>query len=330
MSSELRIDPLTGHRVLVSAGRAQRPNEFRHWKPTPAPASSCPFCWGNERETPPELYAERPDGSAPNGPGWRLRVVPNRFPALAADAALRTPPPPEHEAWPGVGHHEVVLETERHDASLADLAPERLVAVLRVYRDRVRELATREGVRHVVVFRNGGPRSGASLTHPHTQIAAAESVPPEVAEELARLVRHRDGTGRCLQCDLVLAEVEDGTRVLARGDGFVAYLPYAGRFPAQVRVTPETHPGAFVDLWERELEGLGARLGEVLKRLREGFDDPSFNVVLHGAVVPPPEGGHHWRVDVLPRLAQVGGFELATGVFINGVPPEEAARRLRG
>ena len=260
-----------------------------------------------------------------------MRVVPNRFPAVSPDGGVERAPPPLHglhESEAGRGHHEVVIESDRHDATIATLSDERVATLLKAYRDRVDRLRGREGVRHVVVFRNGGPRSGASLTHPHTQIAALPWPPPETEAEFARLEAHHAATGRCLACDRVEAELADGARVVDERDGWVAFVPYAARFPAQVCVTGRAHTGSFADTEDAALASLAPLVRGVVARLGAAFDAPSFNWTLH-AWGRTPAAGAHWRLDVLPRLAQVGGFELATGVFINGIPPEAAAQALR-
>lgn len=280
------------------------------------------------------MWAERPavgEGSAPNGPGWRLRVVPNRFPAVAPDAILETVPPPKHSlhiGGGGTGHHEVVIESDRHDARIDASSDERVGALLHVYRDRAAALSARPGVGHVIVFRNGGPRSGASLTHPHSQIAALPKAPSETVEEGRRLAEHHVATGRCLACDRLEAELDDGARLLTVTDEWVSFLPYAGRFPAQICVTPRSHAGAFALSEDDALARLAPVVRDAVSRLAAAYDAPSFNWTLHASSIRPA-AGLHWRLDILPRMAQVGGFELSTGTFINGIPPEQAARTLR-
>lgn len=330
MTSELRYDPLRRHRVILSASRAARPNDFRTLAFQPIPRSECPFCEGNERETPPEVAAERPGGSAADGPGWSIRVVPNRFPAVAMrqDLAAGVGADPCRE--PALGVHEVVIETPRHDAHPAEYDRQERLRVLRAYRDRFAAIAGEPGIRYLVLFRNSGPRSGASLRHPHTQLMGMVRPPAAMEGELQACAEHRAATGRCLACDLLAEEAARGERVLRDGGRLLVYLPFAGRFPAETFVTPRHHPAPFAAADDDLLDELGDALTFVVERLRRRFPDASFNWVLHTLTGDAAGATHHWRFEVFPRLGQVGGFELGTGMFINSLPPEQAARMLRG
>lgn len=330
MESELRFDPLRREWVVLSRSRARRPNEFRSVRYGGGSGGACPFCTGNEGETPPEVSAERPkegEGSVPNGPGWSLRVVPNRFPAV--ERADVGEPTAMGRAQPGNGIHEVIIETAEHDLHPADYDPDRRLKLLRAYRDRIGALSKEPGIRYVVVFRNAGPRSGASLAHPHTQVIALEQLSPTMEIEQAAVAAHRQKAGRCLLCDLVAEELAANRRVLRQEGGFVAYLPYAGRFPAEAVLTSDSHPVPFESLEDGQLETLGELLCDVVGRMRRRFREPSFNWILHTVAGGGDAPGHHWRFDILPRLGQLGGFELGTGMYINGLPPEDAVELLR-
>lgn len=317
MSSEFRFDPLHRRWVIMSLKRAARPNDYRAVHYDQRSADDCPFCDGNEHETPPELFAVRSKSSPSNGRGWTLRVVPNRYPAVAEDGSS------------GFGRHEVVVETNEHDGRLEELDPAQQLAVVRTYRDRVRELSADARVDYVVVFRNSGPKSGASLVHPHTQIMALKQVPPSMETELLALAEHRAECGRCLACDLVESELGDSRRVLS-GDGeFVTYLPHAGRFPGEMIVTSRAHPVPFGQLEEDQLVRLTSVLMDALSRAQRALGRPSFNWIMHTTANGSVVGGHHWRFDLIPRLGQLGGFELSTGMYINSAPPEMVVERLR-
>jgi UDPglucose--hexose-1-phosphate uridylyltransferase len=181
----------------------------------------------------------------------------------------------------------------------------------------------------VVLFRNSGPRSGASLAHPHTQIMGLELIPPAMRAELEALADHRRDHDRCLACELVGQELAQGDRILGGEGGFVSYLPYAGRFPGELCITSREHPPPFGELGESDLRALTAVLMDAVRRTCRAFAEPSFNWVLHTVTGDDVLGGHHWRFDLLPRLGQFGGFELGTGLYINSIPPEEAVLRLR-
>lgn len=326
-SREFRFDPLRRQWVVIATDRAGRPNEFRSLAFQPTRAEACPFCPGNEHETPAEIMALRRPDSGADRPGWTLRVVSNRFPALALDASAVAPPPRPYRALPGVGRHEVVIETDEHQRHPAEFEAAAFAAVIRTWRERARSLAAEAGVRHVIVFKNSGPRAGASLSHPHTQIIALDERAPALELELAAAAEHRAATGRCLACDLVRAEEAAGTRVVGAEGGFVSYTPYASRFAAETWITARSCPPPFAALSDEQLEPFARLFQSALGRIRTALGDPSFNCVLHAAL--PGLDGYHWRLEITPRLAQVGGFELGTGVFINALAPEAAAERLR-
>ncbi|MFH0943659.1 MAG: DUF4931 domain-containing protein [Planctomycetota bacterium] len=317
MSSEFRFDPLHRRWVIISRQRASRPNDFRAVRYEQCSSDDCPFCEGNEHETPPELFAVRAGSSPPNGPGWTLRVVPNRYPAVS------------EERLSGFGRHEVVVETNEHGGRLDELDPAQQLTVVRAYRDRVRELSADERVNYVVVFRNSGPKSGASLVHPHTQIMALKQVPPAMETELLALGDHLSECGRCLACDLVESELLASRRVLSGEGEFVSYLPYAGRFPGEMIVTSRGHPVPFGQLEEDQLGRLTPVLMDALSRAQRALGHPSFNWIMHTATDGSVSGGHHWRFELIPRLGQLGGFELSTGMYINSAPPEMVAERFR-
>lgn len=322
----LRHDASTDTWVLLAPHRTGRPHHFR---PPTAPrreaARPCPFCPGNEEETPPEIAAIR------DAAGWRIRVVPNRFPALGRAAAVDAEPgrPPFLTA-PGAGAHEVVIESPEHDRSSADLPLAHWTQLLSVLRQRHRALLHVEGVQAVTIFKNHGPAAGASLPHPHWQILATPVLPPDLARRVAMSRQHFERTGRSVQHDLLDAERRSGTRILAENSDFVSYLPFASRFPFEVRVQPVRRIGSFGDLADEALESLGEALRTSLARLAAALADPDYNLVVVSAPREAAASEHFgFHVQLLPRLVQPAGLELGTGLWINTMLPEIAAEELR-
>ncbi len=351
----LRQDPLTGRWVIIAAGRSGRPNQFPLLQRGAAAEGPCPFCPGHESETTAEVLARgRPPGAAANGPGWRLRVFPNLYPAVTAgDRAATALPPPAAPPVPAElfvacearGRHEVVVYSPDHAASLATLEPESLREVLAVVRDRVEDFRAEPGVRFVAPFCNHGPEAGATLTHPHLQIIGTPRAPLLTVEKLARQRRWADEHGGCLVCALLGAEREAGQRLIAADDHWVALAPWASRFPWEVLLAPVRHAPCALAGDERALDSLAGLLSTVLRALRRQHGDLSHNVVFHLAPQPAGADGHadadldrlrpvpaalwHAHVEILPRLSRLAGFEAGTGYAINATPPEEAAARLR-
>jgi UDPglucose--hexose-1-phosphate uridylyltransferase len=328
---ELRIDPLSGLRVIVAEERGGRPGAWLEVDPRPAvDPERDPFLEGHEDQTPAEVYAVRPDGGPPDGPGWTVRVVPNLYPALApgGDGAGADPLGTgrgEVELFasrPATGAHEVIVNGPQPVSSLLELPVEQVAAAMEVWRERMRAHPDASYV-HVIV--NEGREAGASLPHTHAQLYALPFVPAAVARERERFTAYSNRTyGRNLLEDLVQEEVRRGERLVSVDTEAVAICPFAARVPFQLQLVPRTPVGRFED------EGpLGAALlHECLGRLRSVLGAmPPLNLWVRTA----PRGAERfcWRIDVLPRLSELAGLEVGTGIHLNALPPERAAERLR-
>jgi UDPglucose--hexose-1-phosphate uridylyltransferase len=328
---ELRKDPVVGRWVIISTERARRPSDFAPAPVTKSAGTLCPFCPGEESRTPSELFAVRPRGSAPNTPGWTMRVVPNKFPALRIEGELEPSGEGLYDRTTGVGAHEVIIETPDHAASLATLAPERVADVLGAYRERILDLRKDARLQYVMVFKNHGETAGASLEHSHSQLIATPIVPIMVEEELEGAERHFRLKKRCIWCDIIRQERRGEGRIILELDGFVALAPFAPRFPFETWILPSPHRSSFEDTDPGEILALARLLGEILRRMGKVLGDPPYNFMLHSAPLRTAGLDHfHWHLEIIPKLTRVAGFEWGTGFFINPTPPEEAVRYLRG
>jgi UDPglucose--hexose-1-phosphate uridylyltransferase len=351
--SMLRQDPLTGRWVVMAAGRSARPNEFRLMNRDLAPGEHCPFCPGHENSTTPEILAlGRKHGATANGPGWRLRVFPNLYPALRPDQAAQpemSPPERHPEFFPwreGIGSHEVIVYSPDHAAGLDSLDETQLLELLMVLRDRAADLSRRPGHKFVSPFCNHGPEAGATLAHPHMQIIGTPEVPSLVVDKAVRFASYRTRHGGCLLCDLLEAETKAAARVIRSNGHWTALAPWASRFPWEMLLVPTVHRTGLIEADDDDLAALSEVLTFALGRLTAIHGDPSLNLVVHSAPLTPPAGEvfndprlddlacsvaeeFHWHLEILPRLSRPAGFEVGTGFTINSVIPEEAARRLR-
>jgi len=326
---ELRKDPVVGRWVIISTERARRPTDF-HRDPVRAHGDRCVFCEGNEDKTPPEILAGRGD-SPPNGPGWSFRVVPNKFPALRIEGDLEPTGEGLFDRMNGVGAHEVVIETPNHHGSLATMSVDEVADVLVAFRDRLSDLKKSPRFEYVLVFKNRGEAAGASLEHPHSQLIATPIIPIMVSEELEGSARYWKMKERCVWCDIIHQERRERRRVILERDGFIAIAPFAPRFPFESWILPIKHRSAFEELEVDETRHLAALLVEFFRRLSTTLNEPPFNFMLHTA--PLRETGleyFHWHLEIIPKLANVAGFEWGSGFFINPMPPETAAAALRG
>ena len=337
--SELRKDLVTGRWVIIASERSKRPDDFRPSGAVPpegAPAF-CPFCEGNESKTPPEVFALRRKGSSPDGPGWRVRVVTNKFPALSPGAP---PPKPEgglFQSMPGVGVHEVVIENPDHAKELLDLEESGIRDVLEVFRSRITAIEENFHYQYVQIFKNKGKEAGASLSHPHSQIVATPIVPKRVKEEVYGAERLFRANRECVFCRTIREETRLDERLVLRNGDFAVLAPFASRSPFEMVVYPLRHSPFYTGTTHDELASLASVLKTVLGRLKAMLGDPPFNLILHQAPNPsvsskswPGIAGYfHWHVEIAPVLTKVAGFEWGTGFYINPVAPETAAGYLR-
>jgi UDPglucose--hexose-1-phosphate uridylyltransferase len=241
---ELRRDPITGRFVIVSPERALRPSEFL--RPPPAHRDGlCPFDPGSESNTPPEILAYRNAGSTPNGPGWSVRVFPNRFPALRVEGALQSEGDGMFDRLSGVGAHEVIVDSPVHDRSLAQLEPAQIASVLAAFRDRILDLGRDQRLRSVVIFKNHGAEAGSTMEHSHCQLIALPLIPATLAEELEGSLAHFRQKDRCIYCDIVRQERKEGVRMVGENPESAALAPWASRAAFETWILPKSHASAF-------------------------------------------------------------------------------------
>ena len=329
--SELRKDPVTGRWVIISTERRKRPSDFLLESVRPSSGNgSCPFCTGHEEMTPKELLAFGRNGGAPNTPGWSLRVVPNQFPVLRVEGTLDREGEGLFDKMNGIGAHEVVIESPRHEDTLATLDEAAVEQVLQACRERVQDLKRDRRFRYMIIFKNHGAAAGASLEHSHTQLIALPIVPREVRDEVDGARSHYMTKERCVFCDILRQEIGDRRRLIAENADMVAVAPYAPRFPFETWILPRRHQSQFEDAPRHEYASLARLLGDILRRMNKALQHPPYNLLIHSAPVAEAAGEYyHWHVEIIPKLTKVAGFEWATGFYLNPTAPEEAAQVLR-
>ncbi len=336
MLSELRRDPTSGAWVAIASARSRRPSDFKivHGEQK---TGTCPFCYGNEHMTPPEILALGRTIEAPNAEGWQVRVVPNKFPAfsLEQDSSAGAADDTSQQdglyvSVPAVGIHEVVVESPEHDSTLGEHSQSQIEDILTAIVARFRTLKEDNRLKYLQAFKNWGRAGGASLSHTHCQLIAVPIVPKTIQTELDYAARYKDKTGRCLYCDTVLREIEAKERIIRESTHFLAFCPYASKFPYETWIIPKRHYAAFEDISEDELSGLASILRQVVRTFELAFDDVPYNIVWHTGPWNGDFGAYyHWHLELLPRLATIAGFELGTGYYINPTAPEVAAAALR-
>ena len=327
---ELRKDPVLGRWVIIAGERSRRPNPFRSYTTVVPGGDACPFCPGHESMTPKEVLLYQAGTETPGGDPWRVRVVPNLYPALRIEGDHDKRGEGLYDMMRGIGAHEIVVETPRHDEDPASFTREQMAEVIQAWRERMIDLLRDTRFQYVLVFKNHGPAAGASLPHAHSQIIALPVTPGRIEMELVGTERYFSYRGRCIYCDILQQELADPRRLVAQNADFVAFAPFASRFPFEVTILPRKHEPFFQTVTPALTASLAEILIDVLRRYKLALKDPPYNYVLHTA---PPGFPHpdryHWQVELLPKLTEVAGFEWGSGFFINPMPPEEAAQALR-
>ena len=325
---ELRKDYVTDTWVVFAPDRAQRPIETQGTVSLATSPEECPFCPGHEHMTPPEVLAYPSDAS--DGSAWRVRCVPNRFPALTPDGEVRAKGDGLFLSLEGVGAHEIIVETPDHTKDFSALAKGQIQEVLRAYAARTADLAQDPRLAYILIFKNHGAEAGATLFHAHSQLIATPMVPRRIQDELRGAEAFQAEEGACAYDRILQAELDASARIVLANEDFVALCPFASRFPFEVWVLPRAHRVHFEAISTRERRALASLLKDTLGRLNTLFRDPAFNWYIHTA---PSDGGdyayYHWHLELTPRLSKRAGFERGTGFYINSVPPEDAARLLR-
>lgn len=325
---KLRQDPTTKEWVIFATERAKRPDDFR----TPDPGadhqtSPCPFCPGNEAATPPAvLTLSDQDSSA-----WSVRVVPNKFAALAPGTASK---PKQigtlYHEMDGVGAHEVIVDTPKHDTHLALLTEPEVFDVLRAYRERFQSLSKKPGVKLIMIFKNHGSSAGTSLEHPHSQLLATPVLPRDITQKLELARNYHETTGGCLYCDIVREERALRSRLVLETKRFIVFHPFASKWPFETWIAPKNHQSVFANVSEDDLEELAQVLRQSLLKLFIALGNPDYNYILHSAPAEDEQNDYYlWHLQIIPRLTTAAGFELGSGMAINTALPEETAKFLK-
>ena len=325
--SEVRQDPISGHRVILAPDRHNRPAAYDGQEPL-SENKTCPFCAGHEELTSNPICWYPPGTQEAYLRNWRVRVIANKFPALStATTSLnsQTATTGDHE-----GIHEVFVESRRHIDSFGELSSDEAAWTWLAYRERLLAIRQQKQWAYAQIFKNSRRGSGASIEHSHSQLLASRFVPSALSTELRSAAEHHHRNKTCLYCSMIESEIAGNQRVVMKDKDLVAFCPAASRFPYEVWLFPITHLPRF----EASTTSLLERASRILQRLIRSFDRelrcPPYNYFLHTAPFDSPQQAYfHWHLEIFPRLVTTGGYEWATNSFVNTVPPETAARHLR-
>jgi len=320
--SDLRLDPLTGRWVVIAGERAQRPSDFlpRRLPVEDDPLRPCPFCPDTKPALPPILELPGPSGS------WAVRVLPNLYPAFSgSEPMVVSHLGPLFTQAPASGAHEVIVLSDRHDVSWADLTPGESALITAAIKARMLEHAESPGLRYSQAVVNSGREAGASVEHPHGQLLSMPFIPGEAAHELAGFARFQ---GNCLLCATVDAEEEAGQRIVHADDSVMTVAPFWSGTPYEMLLVPRRHETHLHDATDDDLAAVAAAVARALSAMRQSVGDVAYNIMFHSAPFRT-RSEFHWHVHVIPKISTRGGFEMGSGVFINVTPPERATQDLR-
>jgi UDPglucose--hexose-1-phosphate uridylyltransferase len=335
---ELRKDPIIGRWVIISTERAKRPNDFRHEEICDK-EENCPFCEGNECQTPSEILAIRDENSKPNEPGWEARIIPSQSGFLNPKGDLDRHGKGIYDLMNGVGNHEILVVCPEHTGDIHSIDDARIARMIELLMRRIMQLRDDKRLKYVLVFANHGRAAGGSnLRHLHLQLIATPVTPKRVKEELAGTRRYFDYKDRCVFCDMIKQEAREDKRVICKIDGFIAITPFCSRFPFETWIMPTEHSCDIDQMSMSHMKNLGKMYKYVFTRMNKLLGNFPFNAILHTAPFrrrqkkgywETLEHDFHWHLEIMPRLTQVAGFEWGSGFYINPMPPEDACKALK-
>jgi UDPglucose--hexose-1-phosphate uridylyltransferase len=333
---ELRKDILLGRWVAVLS-ESKSPSEYDRPPSDKEAGNSCILCPGREKETPPEIRSFRIPGTSSNTHGWWVRALPSFNPVFQVEGDLGRRGVGIYDRMNSIGANEIIIESPEHNTRPEDMGLEQMVRVIRLYRDRLADLEKDSRLRYILIYKNSGKDAGEIFSHPVSNLMATPVIPKRVKDELDSAKQYYNYKERCIFCDIIREELRAGERIILETKNFVAFCPYAAKFPFESWIIPKRHSCAFHEIAFDEIGDMGFILMSILKKLRRILNEPPFNYFIHTAPNMVPRKNHwhtlgedfHWHLEIIPRLMQMSGFEWGSGFYILPTSPENAAKYLR-
>ncbi len=330
---EYRQNLATKEWVILSPERGRRPSSFAPTEESTKSLYSCPFCPGNEGMTPAETFSIK--NVEKNSENWSVRAFANKYPALSVSRKKKAKENKDgkkgfFKQLEGVGYHEVIIETPKHSQLFQEMSDRQLKDLMSAYVDRYKALARKKGVFNIVIFKNSGKEAGCSMEHPHTQIIASTILPKTSKDNQEIAKEYYSINKRCLYCRLIEEEKKEESRIVLETKHFLAFHPFASAFPYETWIVPLRHKSCFGDITHGEVCELGRVLRSLIRTLHfETGKTVDYNYMLHSSLDKNSTDTYHWYIQLVPKLTVPAGFELATGMNINTVLPEETAKIMR-
>lgn len=333
-SSELRQDLVSGDWILIVPSRAKRPEEFKRGsRPQRKPVSGCPFedpqKFGNRSAL--VVYDKNGHQIDSNSKEWSLQILPNKYPAVShslIEPKVRRKGP--YLFMKGVGYHDLLI-TRDHNKNFPKLSKLEGYVVIKAFRDRYLSLFKFKNVAYISMFNNWGEKAGASIYHPHYQMLSIPIVPPIIEHSLKGSETYSKKNGACVRCTEIAIELRDKKRIIFENACTVAYAPFVSRGEFEIRIFPKEHIPFFEETSESILWCISEALQKVLKGFEKALNFPDYNFFIYTAPAKNKKSytHFHWHIEIQPKLNISAGFELNTGIEVNVVPPEDAAKLLR-
>lgn len=327
-TSELRQDPVSGDWIIIAPGRGSRPHQAGKLAPKrkKSPKKGCPF------EDPQGAGNGEPILAYPDREHWQIQVLENKYPAVNhRDVCRGVETHGPFSTLEANGHHDLII-TKAHDRNFPKLSFEDANQVIQVMRDRYLMLFNDACLAYILAMHNWGPRAGASIFHPHYQMIALPVVPPDVFHSLRGSQRYFREHKKCVHCEMIAWEQKEKSRVIFENKGAIAFAPFVSRSAYEVRIFPKKHQPYFENSLDADLADVVEALQFVLRKMETNLEDPDYNFFIHTAPIKDKDsyGHYHWHIEIIPRMAIRASFELGTGVEVNDVDPDHAAKTLRG
>lgn len=326
MKSQLRQDLVSGDWIVIASNRGKRPHQLikKPEKRKVAPIAGCPF------ENPQKSGHQNPILTYGDAQKWQLQIIENKFPAFThcktCSSITKQGP---YSVAQTVGHHEMVI-TKNHGKSFDKLSAVEANQVFEAFRDRYLMLLNDPCISYAAIFHNWGTRAGASIYHPHYQIVAIPVLPPDVSRSLNGSLKYFKKNKKCVHCVMIAAELKNKNRIIYQNKGAVAFAPFVSKEPFEVRIFPKKHLSYFENTLDHDLADVAMALQVVLRKVKSNLKDPDYNFFIHTAPLLNKKKykSYHWHIEVRPKITIMAGFELGTGIEINAVDPDDAARLL--
>jgi UDPglucose--hexose-1-phosphate uridylyltransferase len=333
---ELRKDILLGRWVAVLS-ESMAPSEYNLSPNNLKDDKNCILCPGRESEIPSEITSIRKPGTNPDTPGWLVKAIPSLDPVFQKEGDLGRKGLGLYDKMNSVGANEILIESPEHTKRPEDIGPEHMAKVITLYKNRLVDLQEDSRVRYILIYKNSGKDAGEIFSHPISFLIATPVIPKKVKDELDSAKQYYSYKERCIFCDIIREELRVGERIILETKHFIAFCPYAAKFPFESWIIPKKHSCSFNEIDSEEIDDMGRIFTSLLRKLRTVLSEPPFNYFLHSApnMIPRKDYWHtlgedyHWHLEIIPRLRRISGFEWGSGFYILQTSPENAAKYLR-